>query len=407
LTATVTVKVLPPANPVAQNDNATTAFATAVVVNVLANDSDPNHFALTVSSITAAPTHGTAHVNPDNTITYTPAPTYSGSDLFSYAIANGHGGTASAQVTVAIQAALPPVARADSATTAFNTPVTIAVLGNDSDPNSLHLSIKTTTTPAHGLAQINTDNTITYTPATNYSGGDSFTYTIENSQGLTASANVAITVQDSLPPVATNDNATIPFTLVPAATAVAVLDNDNDPNAGLTLHISQYSQPTHGSVTQAGNTLIYTPKLESYGTLQLPYVGKDSFTYTISDNFKTATATVNVTLQLPPPPIAKDDAADCFKDASNISVEVLSNDTAQPGLPATVVSVTPPTNPAGQLAYPGASAMTELLADQQVLYTSADPSNQATYTSDTFQYTIRDPYGQTATAKVAITIIYP
>ena len=70
-----------------------------------------------------------------------------------------------------------PVANNDSASTAPNTPVTVNVLANDTDPDNDPLTVTGASTPAHGTAVVNADNTVTYTPTAGYSGPDSFTYT--------------------------------------------------------------------------------------------------------------------------------------------------------------------------------------------------------------------------------------
>jgi len=85
--------------PVAQPDAATTYGTTAVVIKVLANDSDPDGNALTIVKITPPPS-GTATLNADKTITYKPAAGFSGFVQFSYVISDGAGGLASALVDV-------------------------------------------------------------------------------------------------------------------------------------------------------------------------------------------------------------------------------------------------------------------------------------------------------------------
>src|SRR5439155_13084237 len=65
--------------PVANDDSATTNEDTSVAVAVLANDSDANGDALSVRQVdVSAPAHGSATVNPDNTISYAPAANYNG-----------------------------------------------------------------------------------------------------------------------------------------------------------------------------------------------------------------------------------------------------------------------------------------------------------------------------------------
>ncbi|MCB0079359.1 MAG: cadherin-like domain-containing protein, partial [Caldilineaceae bacterium] len=69
---------------------------------VLANDSDPDGDALTIS-ITSQPGHGAATVN-NLQIVYTPNADFVGSDSFTYTIVDGKGGNATATVTVTVSA---------------------------------------------------------------------------------------------------------------------------------------------------------------------------------------------------------------------------------------------------------------------------------------------------------------
>src|SRR4029079_710839 len=86
-----------------------------------------------------------------------------------------------------------PVAVADTATTAPNTAVNIAVLANDSDPDNDALVITAVSNLVNGTATINANNTITYTPNSGFSGAGGFTYTV--SDGTTqSSAPVSVTV---------------------------------------------------------------------------------------------------------------------------------------------------------------------------------------------------------------------
>jgi hypothetical protein len=90
----------PNAAPDAVNDNADTQQEQPVTVNVLANDTDPENDTLDVTGVTVNPLHGTAVVNANNTITYTPAAGYVGADVFTYEISDGHGNTDTAQVSI-------------------------------------------------------------------------------------------------------------------------------------------------------------------------------------------------------------------------------------------------------------------------------------------------------------------
>jgi hypothetical protein len=88
--------------PVANNDSASTRRNTPVVIAVLANDSDPNGDPLTVTAISQGPFNGSAVINADNTVTFTPTTGFMGTGGFGYTISDGHGGTASANVVVTV-----------------------------------------------------------------------------------------------------------------------------------------------------------------------------------------------------------------------------------------------------------------------------------------------------------------
>jgi subtilisin family serine protease len=85
--------------PVASDDQASTAKDTPVTIPVLANDSDPDGDALAVTSVTK-PNRGTAIVNDDGTVTFTPKKGATGAAKFGYSITDGKGGTDQAVVTV-------------------------------------------------------------------------------------------------------------------------------------------------------------------------------------------------------------------------------------------------------------------------------------------------------------------
>jgi hypothetical protein len=284
ITATASSGPVPPPNhlPVANADSATTAEDTPVSVAVLANDSDVDGDALTVSGVT----QGTAgSVSTDSTtVTYTPGLNLYGSDSFTYTISDGQGGTATASVTVIITSLNDaPVAVADSATTAEDTPVSVAVLANDSDVDGDALTVSGVTQAAAGRVSPN-GTTVTYTPNADFHGLDRFTYTISDGQGGAATATVSLTVTPrNDDPVAMDDSAATSGT---TPVSVAVLANDSDVD-GDALTVSGVTQGAAGSVSTDGTTVTYTPNADFYDI--------DRFTYTISDGQGgSATATVSV-----------------------------------------------------------------------------------------------------------------
>jgi len=82
-----------------------------------------------------------------------------------------------------------PVANDDSTSTVEDTPVTVSVLSNDSDPDGHALSILAIITdPSNGDVIVNPDGTIKYTPDSNFFGQDTFVYKISDGNGGTDTA---------------------------------------------------------------------------------------------------------------------------------------------------------------------------------------------------------------------------
>lgn len=194
-TASVSVTVLPVNDtPTAVDDSTSTNEDTAVTVDVLANDSDPDGDALNVSSVDNE-ANGSAQINSDNTVTFTPSADFNGTGSFTYTLSDGNGGEDTATVAVTVNPVNDaPVAMDDNAATTENTQVTVDVLANDSDPEDDALVVDSVTQPANGSVVDNGDGTVTYTPDGGFSGNDSFTYTVEDGNGGSDQATVSLTV---------------------------------------------------------------------------------------------------------------------------------------------------------------------------------------------------------------------
>jgi hypothetical protein len=150
------------------------------------------------------PANGAAVLNPDKTVTYTPAANYAGPDAFSYTISDGNGGTDSATVTLSVAAVNDaPVAQDDAVNTVAETAATFNVKANDSDVDGPSLTVTAVTQGAHGTVTLNANQTVTYTPNLLYVGSDSFTYTLSDGAGGTDVAVVLATVA-APPRIATN-----------------------------------------------------------------------------------------------------------------------------------------------------------------------------------------------------------
>lgn len=180
-------------SPVAHPDTAVTNEDTAVIIPVLGNDTDPNGQPLTVTTGTA--NHGSVTVNPNGTISYTPDADFNGTDTITYTITDPDGNTATSTVTVTVNPVNDaPDAVDDLRATAFNTPVTIAVLANDTDVDGDVLSVLGTPTSADGTVVLNADGTITFTPNAGFTGDATISYGVTDGNGGTDTAVVTVVV---------------------------------------------------------------------------------------------------------------------------------------------------------------------------------------------------------------------
>ena len=192
-----------PPQPAADSYNATEdqPLTVAAASGVLANDSDPDGDALTVSSFAALSAHGgNVALDPDGGFTYTPAPDFNGSDSFAYTVSDGRGGSVSATVTIDVAAVDdPPLARDDTYTTEQDTPLTVGsgtgVLANDLEPDGQVLSVTAfdASSAQGGSVAINPDGSFSYTPPNGFDGIDTFTYTSSDG-ALGSQATVSVTV---------------------------------------------------------------------------------------------------------------------------------------------------------------------------------------------------------------------
>ena len=165
-----------------------------------------------------------------------------------------------------------------------NVPVNLTTLTDDVDGDALTYTITTPLTNGT-LTPTGTPGIYTYTPNANFTGPDSFTYTVSDGT-LTDTGTVSVTVTPvNDAPNAVDDAATVAEDSID--NAINVLANDTDPDTGTTATITAVTQPTNGTVviTGGGTGLTYTPDAN--------FAGTDTFTYTISDGaFGTDTATV-------------------------------------------------------------------------------------------------------------------
>ncbi|WP_026286913.1 beta strand repeat-containing protein [Gilvimarinus chinensis] len=383
--------------PVAGNDTSSTNEDTAVDIAVLGNDTDSDS-SLNAASVMigGAPSNGSTSINTGTgVITYTPNANFEGIDSFTYTVEDVWGQPSnSATVTITVNPVNDaPVANNDAVATNEDTLVSIDVMSNDIEvdasdtPGTLTLAIGTE--PTHGVAVIN-NGLIDYTPAPEYEGTDTFTYTIEDSGGLisnVATVTVSVIGVNDVP-VAMADSANVDED---DSVVIDVLINDSDIDGTIdAMSVAVVTDGAHGTavVNAATGAITYTPDAD--------YNGTDTFTYQVDDDLGGTSneATVTVTVSsINDAPVAADDTVTALQEDTPHNINVLGNDSDVDGTlnVASVEIVSVPSN----------GAVSVSTSTGMVTYT---PSENY-FGSDSFSYRVMDELGEWSNeATVTLTV---
>ncbi len=386
--------------PVASADSGSTNSGGSVVIDLLANDSDPDS-GLDPATLVLNTTLTTGSVidNGDGTVSvsYASSPGYYGLDTFTYSVQDDHLPPATSNTaTVTITVNAYPVAVNDSAVTDEDVLVLIDLIANDSDADgSLDSNtILITSGASNGSLWDTGGGVYRYTPNANYYGSDSFRYTIDDDRGATSNeAIVSITINPIADnPVANDDSYNVDEDQPLAVAAPGVLSNDGDadnlppanPWTGLAVTLVPASGPLHASTftLNGDGSFNYTP--------QLNYEGADSFQYEACDGTPLC-AVGTVTIDVNPVndnPTALPDSTSTNEDNAVI-IDVLFNDTDPDAGDVLFVSAVSPAT-IGVVTNNGSN----------VTYTP----NLNAFGPDSFTYTVSDGNGGSDTASVTVTV---
>ena len=371
--------------PVANGDSYSTPEDAALTVSapgVLDNDTDANGDELT-AAVEQPPLHGSLSLNADGSFLYTPEANYVGADSFTYTASDGDLESNVATVSITVTAVNdPPQAVDDSYSVAEDGTLTVAapgVLGNDSDGDGDALTASVATGVAHGVLNLTANGSFTYTPDADFSGSDSFTYSVsDGTASRTASVTITVTsVNDA--PVAVDDSYTVDEDSPLSVPAPGVLANDSDSDNG-SLTASVVTAPASGTLVLAPNgSFVYTPAAEFSGNM--------SFTYRASDgsaNSNVATVTISVS-SVNDAPVAANQSVTTAEDTA-AAITLGATDVDEDPLTFTIVS-----GPAhGTLSGTGAART----------YTPAADFNG----SDSFTFKANDDSVDSNVATVTITV---
>ena len=387
-----------PFNPQGNGDRFLGAFFSDGVLTFLTiagTVSYPFPQIVTATLITTAE-GGQVILSTNGSFTYTAPKGFSGTDWFEYTLVDGEFGFDTGRVTFNVTDSENgndrPDARDDVFTGSEDRRITGNVLtgngnGADSDPNGDALTVNNHTihTAHGGRVSIYANGDFVYTPPANYSGSDSFKYTVKDIHGASMTATVTLNldaINDA--PVGNDDR----YSIVHGKSISGnVLANDTDAeNDALTAVAAEIETAGGGQVTLlADGTFTYTPLAG--------YVGNDSFTYTVEDGHGgSSEARVYFNVFNTDPAAQTDWFSTPF--GRGTSGNVLNNDSDADGDPLHAVGATLTTAQGGSVV---------LKADGSFTYTPAE----AYYGTDSFQYTVKDGFGGVAAATALINTAAP
>ena len=284
--------------PTAVNDTATTDEDQSVRIDVLANDTDPDteRAALTVS-VLRDPLDGTARVERDRTITYTPNANFAGENSFTYSVSDGSLSDAGS-VTVTVEAvndapAFPavPAERSVSENASPGAPRLASPVISSPTSTATTLGYRLQGAPEFeidedtGQIQVAPGVTLDRERTPSYE----VTVTASDGKGGTDSITVTINVSNvNEAPTAVNDTAT---TDEDQSVRIDVLANDTDPDTErAALTVSVLRDPLDGTArVESDRTITYTPNAN--------FAGENSFTYRLSDGSLSDDGSVTVTVE--------------------------------------------------------------------------------------------------------------
>ncbi|MGB5643629.1 MAG: retention module-containing protein, partial [Gammaproteobacteria bacterium] len=309
-------------SPVAAGDSYMTDEDTVLTVNLssdlLVNDSDLDGDSLTISTNPIVDvSNGTLILNPDGTFTYTPDANFNGTDSFVYEVRDSNGDTAQATVSIHVNPVTDISATDDTASGDEDTTISSSVASNDNTTSGGVLTYAIDTGVSNGSLMFNSDGSYVYTPNANFSGTDSFIYTVTDAaSGENSTQTVTLTVNQVTDLSAADDVAGGSEGTIISST---VATNDNTTSGGVLTYAVDTGVTNGSLVFNCDGSYDYTPNAN--------FVGTDSFTYTVTDadSGESSTQTVSLTVNPVTDLSAADDVASGDEDTT-ISSTVAAND---------------------------------------------------------------------------------
>lgn len=292
--------------PVGADDSFTVESGSGeTVLDVLANEADTadEGETLEVTAVSTPSAGGTATVTSGGgSVTYTPPASFVGTETFTYTLSDGTS-TDTVSVTVTVTSPdNPPTANDDTFPASGQiledaAEASYDVLANDTtDVDNQTFVIDSVGQPSDGgtVTIGNNGSTLLYTPAANFNGTETVTYTIRDTGGglSTATATFNVTAVDDLPPVQDAVVQTIRNASDVLVLSIAdLLAAQPNPDSGETLTFVNASTPAEGgtvTISNNGQEIRYTPATD--------FTGEETFTFQVEDSSGSVSAAATATI---------------------------------------------------------------------------------------------------------------
>jgi len=363
-----------------------------VRLNVLANDSSHPDPEETLSIIPPSFTPNGRILGISNrAIIYQPAPNFSGTDTFSYAVQDEGGEIATASVTVTVRPTNdPPIARPDSISiTSDIGSIDVKVLENDTTLPDIEEQLRVfdvTQGESGGTVTVN-NTSVTYSPPQNGIEEDQFSYSVSDGNGGVATGSVFVKIEQvGRAPLGQPDQFTINEDS--DRTRLDVLENDQSgsPTVAAMRLGSVDNLSGVGRIEIEPTALHFSPPPDFFGTVTLTYL-------IIEGRFESEPVIVEIeVLPINDPPLARDDSMTLVNPTSFTEIDVLANDT---------IAVDEGEHLSIESTSAGSANGSILISDNKIHY---EPTSSFEGTEQ-FTYSISDGNGGLASATVQIETI--
>ncbi len=186
--------------PVAVDDSVETKEDEDLVISTLLN----NDTVVTGSRITSIDIEtsngGSITDNRNGSYTYVPKADFVGEDTFTYKLCDQDSNCSTATVTITVTDAGSPVATDDEASTVTSVSVTITTLASNDDITDEATITSVDGSASSGTVILNSNGSVTYTPANGFKGQDSFTYSLcdDDAEATCSTATVTVNVLEAV-----------------------------------------------------------------------------------------------------------------------------------------------------------------------------------------------------------------